>query len=200
MTHPINLGLVDALSRVGGGDPSRLPAMLDGIQPVLIYGDVSRTLASEVFEARAVSGQSVSGNPVFLGFELASRSPGGLVVESIVARVAFTGGVGTMDLGLNIVTTALGTTAVPKLDVGGVSTVGTVKHLATPPAFGALLAMRVDAIAGTLAFDALEPTFRIWVPPGSYFQVFPVAAGGVAIQGVGISVAWRELADAQGAP
>src|SRR5258705_1807522 len=86
VSRPLNFGLTDAISRIGGWSRPELPGLLDGIQGVLIYGDVSKSVASEVFEARAVIGQT-TGENVFLGFEIESGSAGCLVVQEIDASL-----------------------------------------------------------------------------------------------------------------
>ncbi len=194
--RPLNFGLTDAISRIGGWSRPELPSLLDGIQGVLVYGDVSKSVASEVFEARAMAGQS-TGENVFLGFELSSRTPGGIVVEAIDAALQNDAGLPT--LGLNIVESAVGVNPVPfKLDVGGLVTQGELTRLVNPVAFGALLVWEPSAFTGAGIFYAIQNRTRIWVPPGSFFQVFPVGTGHVFF--TSLHITWRELADTQGTP
>jgi hypothetical protein len=195
VSHPLNFGLTDAISRIGGWSRPELPALLEGIQGVLIYGDVSKSVASEVFEARSISSVIASG--AFSGIELFSRAPGGLVVEEIDAQVGGTGGVPS--LGLNIVKTMSGVNVLSKLDVGGVPTDSIARDLAAVLPFGAVLTLPITVITGGGAsYWTIENRTRIWVPPGSFFQVFPV--GFASLGSVNIHVTWRELADVQGAP
>lgn len=195
MSHPLNFGLSDAISRIGGWSRPDIPALLEGIQPVLVYGDVSKSVASEVFEARGTVG-GTTGENVFLGFELASQAPGGVVVEEIDASLF--NDAGLPSLGINVVQVSAGGAVVPKLDIGGIVTQSVVKSLAGLVAFGALLIWTPTVFTAGGIFYSIQNRTRVWIPPGSYFQVFPVGTGHVF--NTSLHLTWRELADTQGTP
>lgn len=195
MTRPVNFGLVDAVSRIGGYARAELPGLLEGIQPVAIYADVSQSVASEVFEARAITSIVL---PAYAGLEIFSIAPGGIVIEEIDARMDATGGLPA--LGVNIATAQAGGATLTKLDVGGVATASVVRQLGAALPFGAVLVWKVDFITGGGAsIYSLSNRTRMWVPSGQYFQLFPIGLG-AAPSNVSIHVGWRELADVQGAP
>lgn len=199
--RPINLGLTEAISRIGGYSAAQLPALLDGIQPVMIYGDVSKSVASEVFEARGVSGFTLDH---FAGLQIQAKAPGGIVIETCNVFIQIATAVGApWSVGINITTTtAAGLTLNPKLDVGGIATASPAHTFTPAVAAGALLALHCDqAFSGVNAPELMSvlTDVRMYVPPGHFFQIFPFAGAGTLFQ-IGLHVVWRELSDIQGAP
>lgn len=201
MTRPLNLGLLDALSRIGGFEKPELPALLEGIQPVIVYADLSQGVASEVFEARGIVGDFVTGS-VGRGIELAAVAPGGIVIEQVDAMCEFTPDTEILEFGINIVSAGLGGPLLQKLDVGGVPTGSVASRIGVvgpPPPFGArlMIAPQVVNPSGRLVSVAQNST-RIVVPSGAFFQAFVVGGPFIVLWKTGVTVAWHELADIQG--
>jgi hypothetical protein len=179
------------LDRLGGSKSARLPELLDGIQPVVIYSDLSGSIVSELFEPRALTSFQASG--IFGrwgGIELKADSPGGLLVERVTCRN--TGDNEGVTLAVNgfSIFTAGAITEATHLDVGGTPTVSRALYnieIAALPANGVQI-----RLPQSVTFDL--PVERIYVPPGFTFLLAQTSLGVT----VDATLVWRELVDAQG--
>lgn len=190
MSSPLTFGLAEAYRRLGqkGG---ALPFVdrTSGIQQVMVVADLSRTLASEVFEVRGVSGGSlaavVGANSMV---QFASRNAGGAVIEQIIPSTTFTNPV---NLELRVTNAPLawsvGPTAQPVLDVGG------------SPSRCVVNAGYAAAVSGSgVTFPFANVSFgeRWFLDPSETLEIV------VALQNVDLTFAiqWRELSQQQGNP
>lgn len=198
-TSPVNIGLLDALNRLGVKGSS-LPELAGGVQPVMVIADLSRSVASELVEARRIASDRIAagGLGTWSNYILHARSPGGLVVESLVVVLETSGfaqPVCFWEVGPRAVAGISGQVA----DIGGAAGVGFT---------------RIDYEAGPIvsqnAFFCLNPISAA-VPPTEFWTAFPsrifVPAGSaltlsheLANLDLRVEIVWRELADIQGAP
>ena len=201
---PINLGLIGALDRIGIKG-SNLPGIHDGIQPVLILGDIHDSVASEIVEARKqcqfFSG-AVIGNWHVLW--VTALSGGGIVVESLFGATEYPAipalRIPLLRLNLGGLVTADVPGTPPQIDVGGVATVSQAKSVASntdPSAAGvpqSFLACpnKVTTLFGDL-YTGDYPT-RIFVRPSETLSLSTVDPG----KAMSVSITWRELPDIQG--
>jgi len=201
--QPTNIGLAQTLSRLGSSN-ERLPSLND-LTPVLIMGDVSRTLAGEVFEARAVAVASwPSGVANFVFVALTARSAGGIVVEFLRWSIALLGA-GMAIPSIQIVRPVVPLTGVPQslVNTGGVPA---VSFLELGPSGADPFVAGDERIALPSPFHNIYPGIggpndrftgeipgRVFVPAGE--QIYLYAPIG---QVVDATFVWRELADAQG--
>jgi hypothetical protein len=199
--RPLNLGLSDALSRIGGFRTPTLPSLLDGVQPVIIYGDVSKSVASEVFEARAMTGVT---DATAFGIEISSAAPGGMLIEEIDATLSTGGGVAGASalLALNVSDTSGAVLIQKKLDIGGAPTVGLVRKMTGAFTGSGLqsgaLTFDPKILSGTTLIMGVQNRTRIWIQPGAFLQIAPITL--FLINSISLHVTWRELADVQGQP
>lgn len=190
MSSPLTLGFSKAANRLGlkGGS---LPAVTRAgeLTQVMVVGDLSRSLASEVFEARAFSGALINAGGVgnLSAFAITARSPGGIVVERIIADSSST----PFNLRANVGRSPgpwLGAGPGPshKRDVGGVATVSDAQigYKSAP------------AAAPLLRLDVTEFGDRWYLEPGETLELIHALAN----MDLFVWIQWRELADIQGAP
>ena len=192
-TVPLNLGLLKMMDRLGGQKANRLPELLEGIQPVVVYSDLSNSIASEIFEARGMLSFTTSaiGVPGFWsGLELVSRAAGGILIDRITCRQ-------TVDdqgvtVAVNPFTSFTAGPVVPIiiLDCGGAAASGTASIN------GQIVALPANAVQiytdVGIVQDLAIP--RIYVPPGHFFLMSTTNTN-VRIDA---TITWRELADVQG--
>lgn len=173
----------------------RLPEPIDGILPVIVYGDLTETIASEVLEARGVVFQGIGGMAGLFGvIELHAMSAGGVVIETltyfqptataILDNAAFT-------IGPNPGSIAAALPGPSTADVGGIPIVSTTRS-SREPVFNPA-GSDTSGFTITIAQTNLLPT-RVYVPPGFFFALWSANATAFAA-----SMVWRELADIQGA-
>ena len=186
MTSPIPIGLPQLYDRIGRTQ-SNLPDLRGDLQGVVIYADWSRSLSSEVFEARGLSGFNINAvGGEFCRFQLVARTPGGSVVESILISAP-----GASLLTLQVTETpnpAWSFGPVPRFvaDVGGVQIADVVQDgRSLPGGFIGYASVPVP----TVPFGE-----RWFVHPGHTLDVLCGTAG-VAMT---YSVQWRELAGFSG--
>ena len=191
MTRPLNLGLIDAISRVGGFESPELPSLLPGIQPVIVYGDLSRGVTSDLFEARGICADNLS---AFTGIELAAVARGGVVVEEIAALVITAGQIPLLCVNIVAATASVG--GIAKLDCGGIPTTSTPSRIPAGLPFGAQVPVVGTLDAPGLIMYTARQTTRFVVPTGSFFQWFPTVVPPPLF--TVLNLVWRELADIQG--
>lgn len=202
--QPTNIGLNDALSRLGSAS-AQVPGLGDLVS-VLIVGDISQSLSSEVVEARGIASsfQQAAGN--FCGAQLLARTAGGLIIESLWFSTTDTGAgpqsipFVTLLKGPNGVLPAGGSNVT---DIGGVPVAAAWQTFATgvrPTAVGAsvftLPCPTIQTYPGvTGPNDRLWGSIpgRIYLGPGEALALY--AEVGEYFETV---VVWRELVDAQG--
>lgn len=188
---PLNLGLLRMLDRLGGQKSSRIPELLEGIQPVVVYSDLSSSITSELFEPRGLLGCTVSPIMGFWGgVELVANAPGGILIDRITARQTFDNN--GMRVAVNGFSsfTAGAITPVTILDCGGAPATSSASTnaqiVALPPN-----AQQVWLDQGFVQ-DLLTP--RIYVPPGFIFLLTADPTG----TRIDVTITWRELTDSQG--
>lgn len=172
----------------------RLPQLEEQIVPVVIYADLSTTIASEVLEARAVMFQGINGAPGLFGvIELQCLSAGGLVVESLTYFQPTATAV--LDLAAFTIGPLPGSigAALPgpsRADVGGEPTVSSVRS--SREAVFNPNGSDTSGFAITINAVNILPT-RIYVPPGFFFALWSANATAFSA-----SIVWRELSEIQG--
>jgi hypothetical protein len=199
--QPTTMGLARALSRLGLPGPS-LPS-LSQLMPVLVVGDVSATVASEVIEARAVishTAAGVGGQRQYL--ELHAMSPGGVVVEYLWAATTLLGGTDALPFVVAVHDDApVGGTLVDHVDLGGVPTLSQASYgqrvAALPGSQFALKCSRRE----TESFPGPDNRWwgefhsRWYIDPGWVLQLYTEV--GQYLEAI---VIYRELQDSVGNP
>lgn len=198
-----NYGLsraMDSIGVQGGSIPGLAPG---GMVPTIQLGDLSRNFAAEVFESRALVGTLVwAATANFVGvFELASRAPGGIVIESLSvtpARAPYAGTDGSPGFHMTITQTPI---------LSGV----TFDRTPTNIGGGAVKSsLRVGEMPTTwygpvvppflLPEWELQPT-TIWVRPGSFLTLGSGAYNlTAAVSAASVNMVWREIPEIQGVP
>jgi len=188
---PLNLGLLRMLDRLGGQKSASLPELLNTVQPVAIFTDLSSTITSEIFEPRAITSFTVApGVGLWGGIELQAATQGGILIERLTVRTTFDDqGVSIAINGFSVFTAGV-TTEAAHLDVGGPATQsrGLVNaNIAGLPSN----AVAIYVVPGSMVDLPVE---RIYVPPGFNFLLTATTAGVLIF----CTLVWRELLDAQG--
>lgn len=203
---PPNLGITSTLSRLGlkGGALPTLGA--ESIVPVMIYGDASESIASELVEARGAVHVFRPFLAVTYGvFEIQSLAPGGIVIESLilVAAETFAPVVGiapvfTISLGARVTTGAASLSQFA--NIGGERCVSLLFSENIGPGFPVPITNEQaqfplvnfeQRVAD--AWQWVQFPSRIYVPPGQF-----AAFVGPFEEPVQMGLVWRELADIQG--
>jgi hypothetical protein len=201
--QPTNIGLANALTRLGSGNASLLD--FHAISPVMVVADLSKTLSGELIEARAIAAHSYAGGANYRGIHLLSKSAGGLVVEFLRWVVSIVGAGSTTPSVTLIrpITPLAGVNPIDRVDAGGVATVSEIAGFsqAGNPEIGAdqdailqsPFAYNYPGIGGPNDRFWGELPSRLYVPPGEsvYLYTFPT-------QYAEFLMTWRELEDPQG--
>lgn len=218
VNQPAALGLFGTQSLVGAKTAVVPNVAAGALLPVIVYGDLSKSIATELVEARGTVSFRVSPvagfNPVLVGQVLA---PGGAVIESIVAachpQFSLSPGTGhhvcilTRGPSTPLLVGGAGSIA-QSLNLGGVDATMLWDAEEIP---NANLSARLDAAGmtqrtgfpilqpagppnGAAAFDRVD-NLRFFVSPGWFFAiVLPLSAP------ADVWAVWRELGDIQGLP
>ena len=181
MSAPGKFPSGEVLRRLGMLNPAGLYGMsgapLQGTVQVL---DLSRSVASEPVEARAISYNNVAGGPGAYGIgALQSRSPGGLLVERVSILAPTLAPFPSTQVFFAVLAASPFTgvpSAAAKVDVGGIATRSLVTR-----------ASQATPFAPQMQFGKAFESYSIFVPPGSFlaFQVL--------VDPLEMFVAWREL-------
>jgi hypothetical protein len=201
---PLNLGLINALKRLGI-QGSVIPGLGEGIQPVLIVGDIAQSVASELVEARRTATSFIiTIFPSWAVAELVARAPGGLVVERVELLSEEIAGSAPRRVFYQILPDPIpaggGVVACDESsEIGGIATASRLlvaSQIVNPEAVGAetasIFCLWDIVVLGTTYWWGSAQT-RIYVPPGHALRFFNVQG-----ERMGITITWRELADVQG--
>jgi len=203
---PLNIGLVNAMQRLGivGGV---IPGLAGQLVPVLVVGDISQSLSSEVVEARASGSGQISAGGAFPGapwIQLHALSPGGVVIEEclVARRDALAGDVVQVvfaTVGAQVIDLPSVDEESEKADVGGVATTSTLRRglvETSPLTLAGLEFFRIGCDRETIVsskFYMGSLQSRVWVGPSEFFTLFLADLSALFVY-----ITWRELGDPQG--
>jgi len=193
---------MDSIGVQGGSIPGLAPG---GMVPTIQLGDLSRNFAAEVFERRGFWGEQLTEFTVgdVASLVLASRAPGGIVIENLTARQDTTHNGNFGEQGFHVLRTdsppsGLSILAGDALPVGG----GTPN---SEPSKSSYAAGWYSAYPETqFVYDGfkLNP-LTWWIPPGSFLVVsqarYRISAIGISVVSY-VELTWREIPEIQGVP
>lgn len=200
---PLNVGLLSAYDRLGilGGV---LPGLVGELVPVAVMTDLARTLASELVEARKSCTLEFAPSPGrYAVARLRAASPGGLVVEQMLAFTGDPGIAGELRfLNAHIgAASNLGVATGPpnQADIGGIATVSSVETfdtLTNPFIIGVpffRIPCPTQIFPGGVLLWVGETQGRIFLRASEHLTVWAFNN-----QRLGLYITWRELSEAQG--
>lgn len=198
---PLNLGLVEALDRLGIKG-ALLPPIGAGVQPVMVLGDISASISSELLEARRWSTMDIIASPGNFGNAwIHCSARGGLVVEKLI--VSLDGAGVQPDVIFQVLPGFVApffNAAQSQAQIGGVPAISDMFFNVDNPGYIPATNDRgritcLNLVPGTATYWT-ETDTRFFVPAGFRLALeTPVVNARLRVSAI-----WRELADIQGAP
>ena len=186
---------MDSIGVQGGSIPGLAPG---GMVPTILLGDLSRNFAAEVFEKRGIVGAQLNSSlPGYMGIaQLASRAPGGCVLEQLRSYIDIPGTNGRVAWEFAVSTTAPALASVSSVDplpIGGGTPNSTFKR-------GQVTGTPFAGMPSQVVFDLWDlQGVVIWVPPGNFFTIMCLSWNTTGtIVSSNIELTWREIPEIQG--